>query len=164
MSYPQQVTMIDDLPDLEEITTEGYDPEQQPGPNITGFIKRNYMPPSEAGMSHSKQAGYNNYRSTYGNQRPQSRPINMGPEKMIPGRMPRNEEIMDDINPYPFSPESRNFRENFSGMGNCLDVSGHIENCPICSKLYKHDKTIMIITIVVLAIISILLLKKVLNL
>ena len=172
MSYPQQVTMIDDLPDLEEITDQVYDPGQQPGPNVSGFIQRNYTPPSESGMSHQKQPGYNNYRSAYRSPQSRGRPAFVGPEKMTPGGAPGGGETGGVNNPYPFAEEDleeprssrESFRENFSGMGNCLDVSGHIENCPICSRLYKHDKTIMIITIVVLAIICILLLKKVLNL
>ena len=43
----------------------------------------------------------------------------------------------------------------------CLDVSSHIENCPICSKFYNTDKTIYIITIVILIIICFILLKKI---
>jgi len=47
---------------------------------------------------------------------------------------------------------------------NCVGISDHIGNCPICSKLYSNDKTMYIIAIVILAIIVILLLKKVLEL
>ena len=45
----------------------------------------------------------------------------------------------------------------------CLDVAEHVANCPICSKFYSNDKTVYIIAIVVLAIICVLLLKKVLD-
>ena len=24
----------------------------------------------------------------------------------------------------------------------CLDIAAHIDNCPICSKFYKNDKTV----------------------
>lgn len=47
--------------------------------------------------------------------------------------------------------------------GNCIDVSDHVHNCPVCSKLYCNDKTIYIVIIVLLTIICILLLKKVLD-
>lgn len=50
-----------------------------------------------------------------------------------------------------------------SNTPTCLEVAEHIANCPICSKLYNNDKTIYIIAIVVLAIISIFLLKRVLD-
>lgn len=46
----------------------------------------------------------------------------------------------------------------------CLEICSHIDSCPICSKFYKNDNSIYIIAIVVLAIICILLLKRVLNL
>ena len=45
----------------------------------------------------------------------------------------------------------------------CLDVHGHIIQCPICSRFFKFDNTIYIISIIVLSIICILLLKRVLN-
>ena len=59
-------------------------------------------------------------------------------------------------------PQYRQFQTD--SRCNCLDVAEHISNCPICSKLYNNDKTMYIIAIVILAIIVILLLKKVLEL
>lgn len=46
---------------------------------------------------------------------------------------------------------------------NCVEVSHHCQNCPVCKKIYSSDKTLYIIAIVILAIICILLLKKVLD-
>jgi hypothetical protein len=46
----------------------------------------------------------------------------------------------------------------------CLEIADHVGSCPICSRFYKNDNTVYIIAIVILAIICILLLKKVLNL
>jgi hypothetical protein len=48
-------------------------------------------------------------------------------------------------------------------MPNCLSVAKHAENCLVCSKLYKQDRTIYIISIAILSIICILLLKKILD-
>ena len=45
----------------------------------------------------------------------------------------------------------------------CLEVAEHIASCPICSKFYNNDKTVYIIAIVMLAIVCILLLKRVLD-
>lgn len=45
----------------------------------------------------------------------------------------------------------------------CIDIHRHIQGCPICSKFYNDDKTVYIIVIVLLAIVCMLLLKKVLN-
>lgn len=46
---------------------------------------------------------------------------------------------------------------------NCVDVSNHINNCPICSRLYNDDKTPYLIGMALLVIISIILLKKVIE-
>lgn len=202
--------MIDDLPELDELVG-GYDPHQQPGPDVTGLIRPRHQPPMEAGMG-GAPTGYNRYGNAYGpkvgpgphhpmpspgmrshpghmpsdRQMPQGgRPLHLGPGQGFPQPQPGNFQggrgmppppshiregmvFDEDINPYPFAgaqQEVELVREGFAGnWGNCLDVSGHIENCPICSRLYKQDKTIMIIAIVILAIICILLLKKVLNL
>ena len=53
--------------------------------------------------------------------------------------------------------------ENYEPLLNCVNVANHVKNCPVCSKLYSNDKTLYIIIIVVLAVISALLLKKVLE-
>jgi len=47
---------------------------------------------------------------------------------------------------------------------NCVEVAEHVKECPVCSKVYDNDKTVYIVIIVVLAIICILLLKRVLEL
>ena len=65
-----------------------------------------------------------------------------------------------------FSPpviQKQEYRENLN-TPNCLDVHDHVTHCPICSKFFKFDNTVYIISIVVLSIICILLLKRVLNL
>lgn len=49
------------------------------------------------------------------------------------------------------------------GSPSCIDVANHVEICPICNRYYNTDKSVYIIAIVVLAIICILLLKRVLN-
>lgn len=46
---------------------------------------------------------------------------------------------------------------------NCIDVANHIKNCPICSKFYDNDKTMYVITIIVLIVICIILIRKVLE-
>lgn len=65
--------------------------------------------------------------------------------------------------PPPAQKES--FEENLEDDKklNCIDIAEHVKDCPICSKFYKRDNTLYIIVIVVLAIITILLLKRVLN-
>lgn len=45
----------------------------------------------------------------------------------------------------------------------CIDVANHIQNCPICSKFYENDKSIYVITIVILLIMCIILVKKLID-
>ena len=45
----------------------------------------------------------------------------------------------------------------------CLDVSNHVQGCPICSKLYQNDKSIYIAIISILVILCLILFKKVLD-
>lgn len=49
------------------------------------------------------------------------------------------------------------------GCPSCLEFADHVQACPLCSKFYNNDKTIYIIAIVILAIVCILLLKRVLE-
>lgn len=53
--------------------------------------------------------------------------------------------------------------EQFLPPLSCLDIAGHIQDCPICSKFYSQDRTVYIILIVILAVTALLLLKKVLG-
>jgi hypothetical protein len=46
----------------------------------------------------------------------------------------------------------------------CRDLALHIEDCPLCSKVYRNDNTIYVIIIIFLVIIIGILLKKVLDL
>ena len=46
---------------------------------------------------------------------------------------------------------------------NCIQVCEHVNNCPVCSKIFNNDKTIYIILIILLAITTLICLKKVLN-
>ena len=46
----------------------------------------------------------------------------------------------------------------------CLQVADHVSACPICSKFYNNDRSLYIIAIVILAVLCIILLKKVLDL
>lgn len=50
-----------------------------------------------------------------------------------------------------------------SQMLSCVDVCNHVNSCPVCSKIHNNDKTIYIILIILLSIITIICLKKILN-
>jgi len=46
---------------------------------------------------------------------------------------------------------------------NCIDIAEHAHNCVVCSKLYTNNNTIYILIIVFLAIVNLLLLKRILD-
>ena len=150
--YAQQnkrnVTMIDDLPDLEDLESRqgihGWSPNmmgvgqhvpfQHQGPpggipdKFRKFIRPNMGPPRpESGMA------------PYGGGPPPQQEFFAPPQQEAPMRPP-------------------------AGSPTCLEIADHVGSCPICSRFYKNDNTAYIIAIVILAIICILLLKRVLNL
>lgn len=45
----------------------------------------------------------------------------------------------------------------------CIDVCNHVNSCPVCSRFYNNDKTVYIIIIVLLSIITVICFKKILN-
>lgn len=61
-------------------------------------------------------------------------------------------------------PEGQHSVEPFISPLTCLDAANHVTSCLVCSRLYRNDNTILIIIIVVLAIIGILLFKRVMKL
>jgi hypothetical protein len=63
-----------------------------------------------------------------------------------------------------YNPRQPQLREYLNKEPTCLEMAQHVKNCPICTKFYDNDKTVYIIIIIVLAIICILLLKRVLEL
>jgi len=145
MNYGQnRVTMIDELPDLEDMERGG---SFQPGierqimnrpetydDRYQKHIRPSYRMNPQSGMEYNNYQNMNNNRL---NQIPSPPP----PEPSSPQPEP---------SPYPYF--------------NCLDISRHIQDCPICTKFYHNDKTVYVLVIVILSIVCLLLLKKVLNL
>lgn len=169
MSYStagtQKFTMIDDLPDLDDL--EGPPPHQRAVnqgqirssryqgtdmlPNgqedkFGKFIRQGHAMPHEAGMSHPQSM--------------QGHP-HMAPHMashMAPHMAPVVQESYEKQDE-----ENTNRYSMPSNTPTCLEIAEHIASCPICSKFYNDDKSIYIIAIVVLTVICILLLKKVLD-
>jgi len=52
---------------------------------------------------------------------------------------------------------------NHNNHNNCIDVAEHTHNCLVCSKLYTNNNTLYILIIVFLAIVNLLLLKRILD-
>lgn len=154
---PGTVTYIDDLPDIDEIDGMG-------------------------------QGGYNGqYNSTHGNSHPDynkaySRPIQEPSHTQLQAKVrqahvppiesgmhivPANQGMVNTSisqeNYMPPPPPPSSPHQSIHDGNSCLAIAEHVKDCPICSKFYKNDNTVYIIVIVVLAIICILLLKRVLD-
>ena len=46
---------------------------------------------------------------------------------------------------------------------NCVDVADHASTCMVCSKLYTNNNTVFILIIIFLAVVNLLLLKRILE-
>jgi hypothetical protein len=139
------VTPLEMLPELEDVergggnfspTTSILPPDQSD--KFRKYIRQNHVVSNHSGMNQNNQSRQPNYS------------VVQPPRQEQYGTPVGQEEILKTFNMPPGSPS-------------CLDVAEHIANCPICSKFYNTDKTIYIIAIIALAIICILLLKKVLD-
>ena len=157
-SNTQKFTMIDDLPNLDDLEVPPpyqdavYNREQIKSSRYTGasmlpngqedkfarFIRGGHRPPPEAGMVSNVHT-------------------HMARQSLPPPPSPVLEELYE-------TPRDETKRYAMpENTPSCLNVAEHIANCPICSKFYNDDKSIYIIAIIVLAVICILLLKKVLD-
>ena len=75
------------------------------------------------------------------------------------------------MGPNAYPSQMRNYvpqnYQSLEGYGNreisCIEIANHIRSCPICSKFYDNDKSVYVIIIVILAIICVILFKKVLE-
>jgi hypothetical protein len=99
---------------------------------------------------------------------------------------PRIQEYSPPSPPPHIQPYSENFEKNksseqiespyesyidFNRQGynkgqkylSCIDVCNHVNSCPVCSRFYNNDKTVYIIIIVLLSIITVICFKKILN-
>lgn len=167
-----KVTSIDDLPYLEDIDNRSSLPnngltlEQQN--KVISRIRPSFQPSAYSGMS------INSKNDSISGSKMQSRQnlVNTNKENNNFSAADNSAQKENIPNQAHFQAQahvqshSHALQEHFNmpiGSPSCLDVADHISKCPICSKFYNTDKTIYIIAIITLAIICILLLKKVLD-
>jgi len=137
--YKNDVTMIDDLPELQDIESKE-NPHSFPyGENLPPAVIDKYQ-------KHIRQKHIPSSQSGMGMSSPYMESFSTGPPK---------EHMHIDT-------ESAFVNPSLDSI-TCLQISHHIKDCPICSKFYSNDKTVYIIAIVVLAFICLILLKKVLD-
>jgi len=137
-----QRTMIADLPDVDDFVGVGDSPAPSQNPNrkqfeATGIPK---------GMNIGKFVRNNQV---------------MHPDSGMDRERQEAPEYAEEEPDYPPPQAPQPFYN--PQQFNCIDIANHIHDCPICSKFYDNDKTMYIITIVVLAIICLLLMKRILN-
>ncbi len=144
----RHVTMLDDLPELEDLEAMGNQPM---GPRMG----HDHVPPDMSKQIYSK-----NIRNT----RPNSAQIypesGMMPEHNSHLPPMHEQALHDNSMQAPVYPDATN---NAVMRHHCVDIARHIQDCPICSKFYNNDRTVYIIAIVILSIICLLLLKRVLD-
>ena len=169
MSYKNQITLIDDLPDISEI-----EPSNNRGLSM--------IPDSQKYTKYLRNNNNNNLHAGSGMNSSDHDPYRLGYHNVNEGsyidNSPNNNVSMYQ-NPYlinkmsngssgGFAPNSQMYYEPYENITqkdtfNCRDIADHISNCIVCSQLYKNDRTIYIIVIIILTIISFLLLRRVLD-
>jgi hypothetical protein len=155
----QGYTRIEDLPDLgavDDFAAVG-DGGGEKHRDTHKFIRNNTRqfasgsgmaaegPPSGYGQ---QQGGYGQQKGGYGQQKGGYRQE----QEMI-----EQHPVMEvkELPPSFSRPDPMSF--------NCVDISMHVQQCPICSKFYNEDNSLYIVVIVILAIVCLLLMKRVLN-
>ena len=155
------------------------------------YIRGHAMPPNESGMNLNNQKNtnttehYNQYMNqhsrhnssmeNYGNM---NRYINVN-DYVNPHTIPYSKQYMNgnmnngnmnremmyqDIVENNDLENENNVKENYvTDNLNCRDVARHVSNCPVCSKLYKQDKTMYWIIISILVIMCIIMFNKILE-
>lgn len=165
MSYKvnRNVTMIDELPYLEDLESQinsnssnglSMIPSENMG-SIQKLIRNNiYNPPVESGMnantSSLKQVQQPPPTTTVPPNQIIDDPRNYNQEMIL--LPPRHQQQYIQQPPVVYNSEPT-----------CIQVAEHTMNCVVCSKLYQHNNSGYIVMIILLAIICILLLKRVLN-
>ena len=182
----QNVTRIEDLEDLEELDDldddTGYD-ERTANLNIDKFIRKNNNNNMHlnSGMNNPNYSDVENknfihpqmqYKNMHHNI-PHNMPHNM--PHNIPHNIPHNMPYNIQSNPHKqfnnYAYENQAYKNNdyyepyepVKATPSCVDVADHVKSCNVCSRLYQSDKTMYYIIISILAIICIILLKKVID-
>ena len=144
------VTMIDDLPYLDDIERKSYmtGVPSSEMKQVSKFIRdTTYNPPFESGMA------YNNSQSQVQQQQQQQQQIQLPP--------PPPPSTSMQIEGYQEQMKQENFHRILSLS--CVDVAEHASNCIVCSRLYNNDMTLYIIVISILLLTIVILIKKVLD-
>lgn len=159
----QHVTLIENLPYMEDLDSGGnFDTKNLSNNGLTTEQFNKVNKKIRTDFHVSKYSDTNQKKEGYSRER--SRQTHNDYESIM-----SNIDASPPIDQNQESGNHNDVQEHFKsfnmpiGSPSCLDVADHISKCPICSKFYNTDKTIYLIAIITLAIICILLLKKVLD-
>lgn len=177
----KKVTMIEDLPELKDIE-EGFEnysnPQAPTNSKYDKFIREQFTPLRESGMLDNSgelpsmpPPGYLDHQNMAASSMPHP---NMMPPNMRPppqysqnSQHPQNPQYVENFDAIEsYSTNFNDTKENFVSplLGiSCLDISKHVDDCPICSKFYRNSTTIFVVIICVLSIFCLILLKKVMD-
>ena len=152
-------TLIDELPDLEELESNGMNQEMNRQPNRDPHT---FGKPLHFANQETQEKFKKFIRPSMGEAIKESgmgREYNQTQQTEFFSTPPPQEYLNQEKSQpqYPHPQYSQN-------SPTCLEIASHVKSCPICSRFYNNDNTIYIIAIVILSIICILLLKRVLNL
>lgn len=153
MSSRNNVTMIDDLPYLEDLERQSYMNGVPPTElkQVQKFIRDTaYNPPMESGMNPNSQRRPSVYQ-------PQPHPQPQQQQQMV-----MIDQDIDTSVPPPNVYQQQHQHRILSLS--CIDVAEHTSSCIVCSKLYNTDTSLYIIVICILLLFSAILFKKVLDL
>jgi hypothetical protein len=150
--------MIDDLPSLDDLEgNSGLSMIPSDNANqINKFIRNGYQPPQESGMNTRQQQ-----QQQQNQHKQQQQPQQMQLYEQ-PTQLQVYESQPQEIQFYETYPQDKHKHKHIEHLS-CISVAEHANNCIVCSRLYNNDRTGYVIVIILLAIICILLLKRVLN-
>ena len=153
---PMKVTFIDDLPELEDVEHQA--PRismQNSNPQIDDkfkkYIRSDSIPHENSGMV-APQQQYHNQHHHMAQEQPRLNPIHLNHMYQIPSS--------DDGNLQHYMQRDQ---QPLKLQLSCVDIAEHVQNCPVCGKLYKNDNTMYMGIIAILVILCILLIKRVLE-
>jgi len=166
------VTFIDDLPLISDVESSGgmYPMIPQNESNKVKRMIRNYdhEMPIESGMNTKSQQQFHDEEMKKKMFEDEQQQIMMQQQQMQEQqkenfhiRMKMYEEEQDDNNSHNRKKKKKNRNMDMDCDLNCISVAEHTTNCVVCSKLYNDDRSIYLGSIVVLLIVSMILLKKV---
>jgi hypothetical protein len=168
------VTMIDDLPYLEDLENGSYMMNMNGVPptemkQVSKFIRdTTYNPPMESGMylsNHQQPVVTTHHQS--------SRYSKMNQNNNGGGGGSGNGQSLPVISESFEGGGEKNGEEGYRYNNHqmhrilslsCVDIAEHATNCIVCSKLYNTDTTLYVIVIAILLLTVVILMKKVLDL